>query len=305
MARKSLTREQAHEQFIANLREERARADRAIASRCAATLSPRAQAIGFPEHELHRVAEAALEEASRNYSRTKGPFTFYAQRLVFARCEEALRSAGAISTAPSGRDRGAIAPAAGDSGLERLQADHAGLAVNRAMRHRARARAIAMPWDDLLQEARLGLAEAASRYVPEKGPFAPFAIKYIDGRIVAALREAANAPSPVCENDPEATARQEWEKPLVERGVRPGGAPDVEGDSQKLIGEAVGPALRQFSPLEREIIKLCLSGEYWCVEFSESLPITEVAARFHVSPNRVRALLDEFRSEVRRKAGKT
>jgi RNA polymerase sigma factor (sigma-70 family) len=261
---------------------------------------------------------AGLAAAIEQYDPAKGSFGTLAHRLECKYAEEALREAAAerygdgrpVLPEPAirirFRDRAADADrvAFGQAERDRLKVEYAGLAKNRAKRFRGRAKEVGLSWDDLHQEASVGLVQAAEHYDPTRGPFAPFAVRHIEGRLKAALKKAAAAPSPVCEHDPEEAAWKEREK-STERGVRPGVAPDVEGDSRKLLDEAVFPALRQFSPRDREIIKLGLCGQWWCDEFGERLPVTAVAARLRISPNTVRAVLSEFRAEVRRKAGKT
>lgn len=50
-----------------------------------------------------------------------------------------------------------------------------------------------IPYEDAVSNAYLGLVEAARAYDPDRGPFEPFAVRYVKGRILNGIRGEVRA----------------------------------------------------------------------------------------------------------------
>jgi DNA-directed RNA polymerase specialized sigma24 family protein len=227
-----------------------AEAKAATKERAVHAFLPRARLIGLPETELGHIAESSWSESwvkSVEYGRTQEVAIWFARRAVLDRIESAFVMAGSMVPPTTAVEHEARTPLPSD----RLTTEHAGLAVSRAKRYLTRAKEIGLSRDDLLQEAMAGLAEAAERYDPTRGPFPPFAVKHIDGRLKAALREAAGAPLPVCETDPEEAVYKIDVAKVADRGISPAFfGPDDDHNIRDRLDElwAVMGETRAFPP---------------------------------------------------------
>jgi RNA polymerase sigma factor (sigma-70 family) len=82
-------------------------------------------------------------------------------------------------------------------GPTKMAIDYARLATWRAKKHRPRATRLGIPWDDLTQQAQVGLVEGCRRYRPELGAVTTICTWWIDGMIRQMIDREERRPTPV------------------------------------------------------------------------------------------------------------
>lgn len=122
--------------------------------------------------------------------------------------------------------------------------------------------------EDMLQEARLALWEAYSRFKPERGDFSAYAAKYVRGRVLRLLRKVKRHEecyifSQLSPQDEEADMEPEWEDHRAEAAYL-----DCEWK------ELLTAACQELSAREKLVLK-----EHFLLE----RPLKELAEREQVS----------------------